>query len=214
MPVVAAIEEMLTTSPSPPAGQQRPERPDRRERAAPVDLEHLVDQLVGQRVELAVGDRLGHAGRVDQDVRPAEPFGRRSRRAGRGRRCRSSAPRGPDAPRPAGSPRRLRPCRHCCGSRPRPWRRLRRAVRRSRRRCRPSRRRPRRPCRRVDWLDMTFASLLTLSRSVRSGRSARPRAAGNRSRACRRAPGRRGSAPRRAARGAGSRRRSTASRRR
>ena len=56
-PVRPAIEETLTTSPSPIAFSSGAKARIGGELAAPVDLEHLVDQLVVQRVEVGVRDR-------------------------------------------------------------------------------------------------------------------------------------------------------------
>ena len=93
--MVAAIEETLTTSPSPEAASSGRQRPDRGERPAPVDPEHLVDELVGQPVQVAVGDRPGHAGRVDQDVGAAEALadglGQPVEAGAVGHRCREGA---------------------------------------------------------------------------------------------------------------------------
>ncbi len=54
VPCSAAPEEMLTMTPSPDSRQQRDKGADRRERPAHIGGQHLVDQIVVERVEVVV----------------------------------------------------------------------------------------------------------------------------------------------------------------
>ena len=71
VPDCAAPEEMLTMTPSPDS-QQRDKGADHREGPPHIGGQHLVDQIVVERVEIVVRHHSGEPGGINQDVGAAE----------------------------------------------------------------------------------------------------------------------------------------------
>ena len=72
VPDCAAPEEMLTMTAVARLAQQRDKGADRRERPAHIGGQHLVDQIVVERVEVVVRHHPGKPGGIDQDVGATE----------------------------------------------------------------------------------------------------------------------------------------------